>query len=102
MKLQTIFNRVKKHLLKQGKRSFRGEENTTDMLCLYLAEDGRKCAIGCLIDEDSNLLPQDTPYDNLIRQSDGKAQEQYRNLRTGYLVGKGLMTSEISIATLPC
>lgn len=41
---QQIFNKVANHLLAQGRQS-RGIGD----LCAYLGEDGRKCAVGCLI-----------------------------------------------------
>lgn len=46
MKLQTIFNRVKKHLLEQNKKAINLKGN-----CQYLHTDGLKCAVGCLINK---------------------------------------------------
>ena len=48
--MQEIFNKVKAHLLAQGKRS------EDDHNCLYRGPDGLKCAVGCLI-EDSAYNP---------------------------------------------
>lgn len=41
---QKTFNKVYKHLIKQGKKSV-GEHGS----CLYRGQDGTKCAVGCLI-----------------------------------------------------
>ena len=46
MKLQAVYNKVKKHLLAQNKRSVL---TSTPRDCAYLAPDGSKCAVGCLI-----------------------------------------------------
>lgn len=43
MSKQTIFDTVSKHLLTQKKQA------KSDGTCVYLARDGCKCAIGCLI-----------------------------------------------------
>ena len=40
---QQIFNKVAKHLLKQGRRARDGNG------CAYRGENGTKCAVGCLI-----------------------------------------------------
>lgn len=48
---QEAFNTVVEHLIKQGKRSSRISSMGSDV-CLYLAEDGSKCAIGCLIADE--------------------------------------------------
>lgn len=40
---QKIFDKVVKHLFKQGKKAHNGQ------VCLYLTDDGLKCAVGCLI-----------------------------------------------------
>jgi hypothetical protein len=45
MTRQEAFNQVCAHLIQQGKRA-RHENGVT---CQYLASDGCKCAIGCLI-----------------------------------------------------
>lgn len=46
MTKQEIFNKVKKHLLKQKVRA----ENKKGQ-CKYIMKDGRRCAIGCLLDK---------------------------------------------------
>lgn len=47
---QTAFNKVVKHLLKQGRTAMNDQENT----CMYWRnkDTGLKCAIGCLIPKD--------------------------------------------------
>lgn len=45
---QTIFDTVAKHLLTQGERAF----DTQRGACRYLADDGKMCAVGCLIADD--------------------------------------------------
>lgn len=45
---QEIFDKVSKHLLKQGRRAF----DTKQQKCMYLTKSGLKCAIGCLIKEE--------------------------------------------------
>jgi len=48
---QRLFDRVSKHLLKQGKKSI-----DPNGMCLYRDPRGLKCAIGCLI-PDSRYYP---------------------------------------------
>ena len=45
MTKQTIFNKVVRHLRQQGERAVDPETQN----CAYLAPDGKKCAVGCLI-----------------------------------------------------
>lgn len=50
---QEIYDKVKAHLLKQGRRSIApcpGVNNVTK--CVYRTEDGRSCAVGCLIPDE--------------------------------------------------
>jgi hypothetical protein len=50
---QEVFSKVKKHLLKQNRQAKSVEKG-----CRYKTQDGKKCAIGCLIEEkfySSNL-----------------------------------------------
>lgn len=60
---QVIFNRVANHLLTQNAKAMRaryhedGERYSAD-ICAYRADDGKKCAVGCLIPDylyDSNI-----------------------------------------------
>jgi hypothetical protein len=44
MTAQKVFNKVVKHLRKQGHKALNEKD-----LCMYLAKDGSKCAFGCLI-----------------------------------------------------
>jgi hypothetical protein len=46
MTQQEIFDIVARHLLTQNAKAHRGDK------CVYRAEDGKKCAIGCLIPDD--------------------------------------------------
>lgn len=52
---QEVFDQVKDHLLKQGKRSLRVSQYN-GVQCLYRGPDGLKCAAGCLI-ADSEYRP---------------------------------------------
>jgi len=50
MKLQTIFNKVAKHLLTQNAKSDNHSvEDADEAYCLYRSPDGYKCAVGALI-----------------------------------------------------
>lgn len=44
---QRLFNKVARHLLKQGVRAANGEL----MTCQYRTSDGKRCAVGCLISD---------------------------------------------------
>lgn len=55
MEAQEIFDRVARHLRDQGAKS-----QHTDERCAYRGENGLKCAVGCLIEDD-----------DLARQMDG-------------------------------
>jgi hypothetical protein len=46
MNKQEVFDKVAKHLLTQG------EQAMVDNMCKYRTEDGRMCAVGCLIADD--------------------------------------------------
>ncbi len=46
MTAQEVFDTVVQHLIDQGSRC-----TTPSGYCLYRTDDGRKCAIGCLLDE---------------------------------------------------
>lgn len=50
MNNQEIFDRVYKHMLTQGRRSLLNHTNGT---CAYRSNDGLKCAVGCLIDDEN-------------------------------------------------
>ena len=50
---QEIFNKVYKHLLSQNAISERqGKTKRTGMYCAYRGENGTKCSIGSLINDD--------------------------------------------------
>lgn len=46
LSLQTMFNKIAKHLLKQGRAA-----TSDDGQCLYRDPHGNMCAVGCLIPE---------------------------------------------------
>jgi hypothetical protein len=46
MTKQEAFDKVVKHLLKQGEPAFDGD------ICCYRTDDGKKCAAGCLIPDE--------------------------------------------------
>lgn len=50
MKRREVFDKVKKHLLKQKKRAARPLPGGNGAVaCRYRTEDGLRCAVGCLI-----------------------------------------------------
>ena len=60
-----IFNRVRDHLLKQGRRS-----TNDDGFCMYRAPNGDSCAVGCLIlDEHHSILMENHTVSSLITQT---------------------------------
>lgn len=53
MTAQEIFDKVSKHLVRQGRRSERGTSKPGEIGdCLLRAKDGSKCSIGVLIPDD--------------------------------------------------
>ena len=48
---QQVFDQVAKHLLEQGKRSMKLDEDG-DEFCLYRGPHGTMCAAGCIIADD--------------------------------------------------
>jgi hypothetical protein len=52
MNRQEVFDTVVRHLFKQGKRAYRKSTQTSPVGCMYRADDGLKCAVGCLIPDD--------------------------------------------------
>lgn len=65
MTRQEIFDKVVKHLLKQGEKSatIREDEGTR---CLYRGPNGLMCAVGCLIpDEEYTDFMEDCPVGGL-------------------------------------
>lgn len=50
--MQDIYNRVCKHLVKQGKRAAVHYEEWDEYTCLYRTPDGLMCAAGCLIKDE--------------------------------------------------
>ena len=56
---QTVFNKVAAHLLAQREQSL-----TADGRCAYRGQNGRRCAVGCLINDEhyhSALEDKTTP-----------------------------------------
>lgn len=60
---QAIFDRVAKHLLRQGRRSWSTEAGG----CAYRGNDGDKCAVGCLIlDREYDEAMENRPVCELL------------------------------------
>lgn len=73
---QQAFNQVCEHLMQQGQRAV-ASNNVT---CQYLATDGCKCAIGCLI-----------PLDEYVPQMEGKnVDELMKEFKISTLVKEDL------------
>ena len=81
MNKQEIFDKVVNHLMTQGKRAgILGDDSVFE--CRYRAEDGKKCAVGCLITDDaytpdiegSNISARSVQ--DAIRNSGIKMQEE--------------------------
>lgn len=54
---QEIYTKVRRHLLKQNAKAMNTGKDKAPV-CVYLADDGKKCAVGCLIPDtnyDANL-----------------------------------------------
>lgn len=73
---QELFDTMVTHLRAQGvKASYQADDGTT--MCLYRAEGGRKCAVGCLIADEhyeefmENTTPNATPVMNALESSLG-------------------------------
>lgn len=49
MNLQEIFHTVRDHLLAQNARAIEHDADGEELGCRYLAPDGKKCAVGCLL-----------------------------------------------------
>jgi hypothetical protein len=52
MDRQVVFNKVRDHLLAQGKKSYGEHVGFYHVRCAYRGDNGMKCAIGCLIPDD--------------------------------------------------
>lgn len=55
MQIRELFERVRAHLLTQGKKSIREEIDERGLpsdSCLYRGPDGTSCAVGCLIKDE--------------------------------------------------
>jgi hypothetical protein len=74
---QEVFDQVVNHLRKQGKRSM----NNGDQ-CVYLSEDGSKCAAGCFVDDPDVARKMDSLPDSdwLNVVSEGLAPDTHGEL----------------------
>jgi len=83
---QEVFDYVIDHLRKQGRRAYDRELGK----CLYLADDGAKCAVGCLIPGDVysphmenktiEMLLLGRPYDDEPKRAIRKIERNLRKL----------------------
>jgi hypothetical protein len=65
MNKQEVFDKVKKHLLTQNKKSLNDYGS-----CMYRTSNGLKCAIGCLIPDDKyHLRIEHRGIDELLKSS---------------------------------
>jgi hypothetical protein len=87
---QQVFNRVLKHCRKQKERAM----NIAGNNCVYLADDGKRCAIGCLLpdgpwlDERGNvawLLKKHPTLNNLFAFRDEDFLLTMQSLHDRYL-----------------
>lgn len=69
MNNQEAFNKVCAHLKQQGTRSM-----TDDGACAYAGDDGRACAVGCLlpreIGESLDTIVNDTSWSGILNAAD--------------------------------
>ncbi len=74
MTKQEIFDKVKAHLLAQGKRAVNGDGN-----CMYRGMDGTKCAVGCLIPDElyTPLLENHSAYGICSPSNPDSEQPEY-------------------------
>lgn len=89
--LQTIFDKVAKHLLAQRKRA----QNRLGGACVYRSSDGLKCAIGCLIPDEH--------YDPLIEGtviSDLEFTSRSALLLKNILLKSGINTEDSAVTQL--
>jgi hypothetical protein len=67
---QEAFTKVVQHLRQQGERSIREEDEA--LRCRYRGEDGKMCAIGCLIpDEEYEPSMEGKAIETLLRRREG-------------------------------
>lgn len=62
MNYKKIFNIISKHMLEQKVRS-----SNEDGLCFYKCEDGRMCAIGCILPDDHPGLKLHCNIEELLK-----------------------------------
>jgi hypothetical protein len=71
---QKIFDKVVKHLFKQGVKAYEGS------VCSYLTDDGLKCAVGCLIPYNRlNNFQPDGVVDNLLDYAKDYCKDNPKN-----------------------
>lgn len=68
MNTQEAFTTVARHLLSQKERALKSNPNNPlSPICAYRTEDGKKCAVGCLIPDELYLKEmEDLPVRRLI------------------------------------
>lgn len=73
---QQVFDQVRDHLLRQGKRSHLRAGHGT---CAYRSHDGLQCAAGCLIGDDEYVTAMESRrWDGVV--ADGHAPEHHAGL----------------------
>lgn len=63
MNRREVFDRVKTHLLAQNKRATNGDT------CLYIDNEGNRCAVGCLIPPEVGAGLNGTIYTPVVRRA---------------------------------
>jgi hypothetical protein len=59
---QDLFDKVVTHVIKQGRPGMQGHK------CMYLTDDGLKCAAGCLIPDGHPALYQNSRWSDLTQR----------------------------------
>lgn len=96
MDRQDVFDRVARHLLRQGRKA----EDPETKICRYRASDGSKCAIGCLIPDEKyedwmegnvirNLVEDDRfPFPEWRGDSNGEFLQRLQRIHDSYTTDK--------------
>lgn len=75
---QEVYNTVKAHLIKQGDVSFDGRGD-----CAYRGDNGRSCAVGCLIpDDEYDFKMEGQTVDSLLDECDLELSHDLRGFLT--------------------
>ena len=87
---QKIFNKVSRHLLKQGKKSVEKSEDE-GLVCVYRGPEGEKCAVGCLINDEyySKVLENKTVFDPKVQEVLEKSGVELNVVKDEYGTQKG-------------